>query len=118
MIEHAEWFLAGAAQWLKLVIESIGILMIAFGVCVTVVNLARPARRTQWSGSFTQVRFDLARYLALGLEFQLAADVVSTAIAPSWSAIGKLAAIAVIRTGLNYFLMREMKQEELEISRS
>lgn len=59
MIEHAEWFLANAAQWLKLVIESIGIL-VAFGVCVTVVNLVRPAGRAQWSGSFTWVRFDLA----------------------------------------------------------
>jgi uncharacterized membrane protein len=39
---------------------------------------------------------------------QLAADVLSTAIAPSWDQIGKLGAIAVIRTALNYFLRREM----------
>ena len=51
------------------------------------------------------------RYLALALEFQLGADILSTAIAPSWEQIGKLGAIAVIRTALNYFLMREMSED-------
>jgi hypothetical protein len=51
----------------------------------------------------------LARFLAIALEFQLGADILSTAVAPSWDAIGKLAAIAVIRTALNYFLSREMR---------
>ena len=53
----------------------------------------------------------LARSPALGLEFQLAADVVDTAISPEWKHIGQLAAIAAIRTALNYFLGREMREE-------
>jgi uncharacterized membrane protein len=57
------------------------------------------------------IRLVLARYLALALEFQLGVDILSTAIAPSWQQIGKLGAIAVIRTGLNYFLSREMESE-------
>ena len=60
---------------------------------------------------FVPVRLTLARYLSLALEFQLAADILSTAISPSWDEIGKLAAIAVIRTGLNYFLGMEVKGE-------
>ena len=60
---------------------------------------------------FNEIRLTLARFLALALEFQLGADILSTAIAPSWDQIGKLGAIAVIRTGLNYFLTREMKEE-------
>lgn len=63
------------------------------------------------SKGYTKVRLLLARYLALALEFQLGADILSTAIAPSWDQIGKLGAIAVIRTALNYFLSREMEQE-------
>jgi uncharacterized membrane protein len=47
----------------------------------------------------------------LALEFQLGADILSTAIAPSWNQIGKLGAIAVVRTGLNYFLTREIQSE-------
>ncbi len=61
---------------------------------------------------YTKVRLLLARYLALALEFQLGADILSTAISPSWDQIGKLGAIAVIRTALNFFLSREMEQEQ------
>lgn len=52
---------------------------------------------------------DLARWLLLGLEFMLAADIVRTVIAPSWLDIGQLAAIAVIRTFLNFFLERDLE---------
>ncbi|MGM9319572.1 DUF1622 domain-containing protein [Deinococcus aquaticus] len=54
------------------------------------------------------LRLDLARWLAVALEFTLAADILRTAIAPSWDDIGKLAAIATLRTLLNYFLQREI----------
>ena len=54
----------------------------------------------------------LARYLALALEFELGADILGTAVSPSWDQIGKLGAVAVIRTGLNFFLSMEMKQEK------
>ena len=63
------------------------------------------------SRDYTGVRLVLARYLALALEFQLGADILSTAVAPTWEQIGKLGAIAVIRTGLNYFLSLEMREE-------
>ncbi|WP_229440758.1 DUF1622 domain-containing protein [Massilia sp. BSC265] len=52
-----------------------------------------------------------ARYLTLALELQLAADILSTSVSPSWDQIGKLAAIAVIRTALNYFLNKELQHE-------
>lgn len=54
------------------------------------------------------IRLDLARWLAVALEFALAADILRTAITPSWDEIGKLAAIATLRTLLNYFLQREI----------
>ncbi len=50
-----------------------------------------------------------ATWLLLGLEFELAADVIRTAIAPTWSDIGQLAAIAGIRTFLSYFLDRDIE---------
>jgi uncharacterized membrane protein len=61
------------------------------------------------------VRLSLGRFLALGLEFQLAGDVLRTAIAPSFAEIGQLAAIAAIRTALNYFLAKEIREERAEI---
>src|SRR5258707_15633640 len=51
-----------------------------------------------------------ATWLLLGLEFELAADVIRTAIAPTWSDIGQLASIAAIRTFLSYFLDKDIKE--------
>lgn len=54
------------------------------------------------------IRLRLGRWLALALEFELGADILRTAIAPTWAEIGQLAAIAAIRTALNYFLQQEI----------
>ena len=59
----------------------------------------------------TAVRLQFARWLAMALEFELAADILSTAVTPTWTDIGKLAAVAALRTALNYFLEREIDQE-------
>jgi len=50
-----------------------------------------------------------ARWLAAGLTFQLAGDIVHTAVTPTWDDIGRLAATAVIRTFLTYFLERDIR---------
>ena len=56
------------------------------------------------------VRLRLGRWLSLALEFEVAADVLRTAITPTWSDIGKLASIVVIRTAINYFLQQELEK--------
>ena len=97
-------------QWLKLGIETVGAIIIVFGI-LSAGWLFMKALVQRQTADFTAIRLTLARYLALALEFQLGADILSTAIAPSWEQIGKLGAIAVIRTALNYFLSREMREE-------
>ena len=57
-----------------------------------------------------QIWMHFATWLLLGLEFELAADVIRTAIAPSWSDIGQLASIAAIRTFLSYFLDKDIER--------
>jgi uncharacterized membrane protein len=57
------------------------------------------------------VRMYLGRYLSLALEFEVAADILRTAVAPTWTQIGQLAAIVALRTALNYFLQREIQGE-------
>ena len=96
--------------WLKLLVETIGAIIIAIGVGAAVIEFVRRFFSTKTEG-YTKIRLLLARYLALALEFQLGADILSTAIAPSWDQILKLGAIAVIRTALNFFLSKEMEQE-------
>lgn len=65
-----------------------------------------------------QVRLRLGRWLALALEFELAADILRTAIAPTWNEIGQLAAIVVLRTALNYFLQQEIDKAEAKHARA
>ena len=102
-------------QWLRLVVETMSAVVIAAGVGMAIYDFARAFALRQPEG-YGEVRQTLARYLALALELQLGADILSTAIAPSWDQIGKLGAIAVIRTGLNYFLIREIREERAKIA--
>ena len=106
-----EGLIVAFVQWLKLGIETVGVVLIATGVSVAITQLARMLAARKPS-EFTDIRLTLARYLALALEFELGADILGTAVSPSWDQIGKLGVVAVIRTGLNYFLSLEMKQEK------
>ena len=109
-VETIEELIVNAVQWLRLIVETMGAVMVALGCALALYHFVRMLISQQTS-TFNPVRLILARYLALALEFQLGADILSTAVAPSWDQIGKLAAIAVLRTGLNYFLSREMDEE-------
>lgn len=65
-------------------------------------------RRPESQHAKEQIRLQLGRWLAVALELELAADILRTAIAPTWNEIGQLAAIVVLRTVLNYFLQKEI----------
>lgn len=56
------------------------------------------------------IRLQLGRVLALGLEFTVASDILRTAVAPTRQDILNLGAIVLLRTLLNYFLEREIRQ--------
>src|SRR5918912_785974 len=96
-------------------VEAAGAAVIFIGALIGVVKFiaALPKRNPE---EFVPVRLTLGRYLALGLEFQLASDVLRTAIAPSFQELGKLAAVAAIRTALNFFLAREIHEEREQVA--
>jgi uncharacterized membrane protein len=93
------------------VVEAAGALIIFLGAVVAIIQFLRvlPKRDPH---EFVRVRLTLGRFVALGLEFQLASDVLRTAVSPSFEELGKLAVVATIRTALNFFLAREIKEEE------
>lgn len=107
---HSESFVYQAADWVKLVVEITGVLIIAYGVVFSLICYGKHLFGHE-DQDYIPLRLSLARYLVVALEFQLAADILGTAIAPDWDSIGKLGAIAVIRTMLNYFLTKEMEKE-------
>ncbi len=75
-------------------------------------------RRNSPDKAKNEVRMTLGRWLAVALEFELAADILNTAVTPTWSDIEKLAAIAALRTALNYFLEREIRAETAPVQRA
>lgn len=99
-------------------VEMAGAVVIFLGCALAFVRFVVVGVRERQVGSFVKVRLDLGRMLALGLEFQLASDILRTAVAPTLTEIGELAAVAAIRTALNYFLAREIKEEREEIAGS
>ncbi|MDI9525477.1 MAG: DUF1622 domain-containing protein [Pseudomonadota bacterium] len=110
-MERLEPTLRAFAELLVVPIEAIAALIVAVGVATTFARLVR-LRGIKDLQKFLRVRLYFSRYLVLALEFQLAADILGTAVTPTWSQIGKLGAIAFIRTFLNFFLVREMRHSE------
>ena len=108
--DAAERVVRAGVEWLCLTIETLGAVVIVVGVIIASVELAHHVIRAR-DKNFMPIWLGLARHLTLALELQLAADVLATAVEPTWERIGKLAAIAALRTALNFFLNEEMKDE-------
>jgi len=87
---------------------------IGVGVLAALVRTAKLGLRrgTSLDSAMSEIRITLGRWLALALELALAADILRTVMIPTWDEIGKLGAIVVLRTVLNYFLEREIGQEQ------
>jgi uncharacterized membrane protein len=99
------------ADLIALVMELIAVIVIAIGAGQAVLGLLQ--RSSLAGGPFTWKKTVWLRFgvwLLLGLEFELGADIVRSTVAPTWEQIGRLAAIAVIRTFLNYFLERDIEK--------
>ena len=98
------------AGYVALGIEAAAALLIAFGAIEALSRLLTTALERRSTISVQrQAWVGFGVWLLLGLEFELGADILRTAIAPTWTDIGKLGAIAVIRTFLNYFLQRDLE---------
>jgi uncharacterized membrane protein len=92
------------------VVEAAGATVIFIGAVLAVIGFVRALPKRD-PDAFVPVRLLLGRFLALGLEFQLASDILRTAVAPTFEELGQLAAVATIRTALNFFLAREIAEE-------
>ena len=112
-------------EWLALMTESAIVIINALALAVILIatieafinglrvmfgSLSGQARRDVW------VKY--SRWLVAGLTFQLAADIIGTSVTTSWDAVGRLAAVAAIRTFLDYFLERDMTEAVRERRRA
>jgi uncharacterized membrane protein len=109
-----EQALAAATRVSALVLDAMALVVIVIGSLEAFVSAFRvhflaPASTP---AEARKVWLRYGRWLVAGLTFQLAADIVETSLAPNWDTIGRLAAIAAIRTFLNFFLERDLQEAE------
>ena len=97
-------------------LEILAAIIIALAIVRVIVHLYLLVTR-EATVSYERIRVHFGTAVAVALELLLGADVLATAVAPTWNDIGQLAAIAIIRTVLNYFLAKELKEYEPRISR-
>jgi uncharacterized membrane protein len=103
------------ASLIALGVEGAAALIIAAGAVEALAAIVRSFLLSQpASGPRKRIWLRFGVWLLLGLEFELAADVVRTAIAPTWAQIGQLGAIAVIRTFLNFFLEKDLEKYDAD----
>lgn len=99
--------------YLAAFVEAAAAIIIAYGAIeATAKVLLLVVRRENMRSSKEYIRLNLGQWLTVALEFELAADILRTAVAPSWNDIGQLAAIIIIRTALNFFLQKEVEKAE------
>ena len=108
-------------SWLKVIVgylaagaEIAAAVVIGGGVIRGIITYVQQlfSRRTHHYDSTELIRLKLGRVLALGLEFTVASDILRTAVAPTRQDILNLGAIVLLRTLLNYFIEREIRQGE------
>ena len=106
-----------AKEWLVVLTENAAIIIDMLALIVIVIGTIEAVLdgvRMMFAGSSDQQKRELwmryARWLVAALTFQLAADIIETSISSSWDSVGRIGAIAVIRTFLNYFLERDVDE--------
>jgi len=108
-----QW-LVTATEYAIVFIDAIALVIVIVATVEAFINGTRlmvghpdgHERRDVW------LRF--ARWLVAALTFQLAADIIETSITDDWTSLGRIAAVAVIRTFLNYFLERDLEKTRAE----
>lgn len=95
-----------------------GIIVIWWGVLVSTVQFVRLETKRLSGEKICHrrrlLRHHLGSYLLLGLEFLVAADIVYTLFHPSLEELAVLGSIVAIRTVLNFFLEREMRNHDCQ----
>lgn len=112
-----EWFenlesgLANLVTIGEFILEAISVFCVLFGVFKTLQLAIQLRHHYHHESPFIQLRLRFGIWLALALEFQLGSDILATTVSPSLGKLAELALIAVIRTFLNYFLNKELKEQ-------
>jgi uncharacterized membrane protein len=116
MNEFIESFKTGLDSWGELaevILNALSLLCIVAGLITSLIRSIEYRRGFRGDHPLhTRFRVIFGGWLVVALEFQLAADIVGTIVSPTTAHLIELGAIALIRTFLNYFLNKELKEEK------
>ena len=104
-----EW-LSAITEPAIVIIDAIAFLVIVAGTLQVIGRLVGAEVKGASNHDKREIGLEYARWLIVALTFQLAADIIETSISTSWEAIGRLGAVAVIRTFLEFFLGRDVTE--------
>ena len=110
-LESLEHILKNVVVSVQFILESLSLLCVLIGLLQTLKFIIKVKRRRYERFPFIEIRLKFGLWLSLALELQLGADILETTIAPNLQFLARLAAIAFIRTFLNYFLSKELAEE-------
>lgn len=97
------------ASAIALLIEGAVVLIVTVGTVQALLRVPGVFASASPLVAAKELWLRFAVWILLALEFALAADIIRSAISPTWEEIGKLAAIAGIRTVLNWFLAKDLE---------
>ena len=107
-----EWMIS-VVENAVIIINAMGLVIIFIGTIEAFLRSVQAVFSQQATGEvFRNAYLRYGRWLVAGLTFQLAADIIGTSVVPTWDEVGRLGAIAVIRTFLNFFLERDLTEVE------
>lgn len=105
----------GLAQYAAYFLEIVATIIILVGsIRALMPYVSHCMFSKQCLGEFIATRIRLGHALSLGLEFLIGADILKSAVSPSWQDLGRLAAIVAIRSAINFLLIWEMKETDTE----
>lgn len=108
-------FLANIELCLCYIVELCTVFLELFGVIVLVYTAVKCF--IQWTHHATTLRLDLAKGIALSLEFKMGSEVLRTVIVRQWSELGILGAVILLRGLLTFLIHWEIKQEEVDLAK-
>jgi uncharacterized membrane protein len=91
--------------------------IVGYGAILAFYQVMKSALHRTGTQNYERARIELGRMLVVALEFELGSDLLQTAVSPTWSHIGIVAAIVVLRSALNYLLEKDITRMERQIAR-
>ena len=101
-----EYYLYHSAEIGAIFLESLGVVVLFYSSLKSFI---------QWITRNSLLRLNLAKGIALSLEFKMGSEVFRTVVVRSWSELGTLGAVIFLRGLLTFLIFWEIKHEEKHI---